>query len=237
MKRFTPVLALCVALGAVEFTYAQKLTLDDFSTGAYRKTLPTSNAGSDINLQKGAMIGGERETQFLACHHIPCTTAENQFGQTSGFQVRPSKKTGVPSALIFSAGYKMFPRLDVFYGVNGGITPLHLDLTRYDRLRVSYDGLNSVVNFNLELFSPTGSGILGCNLTSPTGSFPFTVDFPLKDFVGGGGGPIDLSDITLMDMISQSGGVADLGTLTFAITKFEAIPPSVPPATLSCTGH
>jgi len=231
MKQLTlSFLVLCVALVAAQFTHAQNLTLDDFSTGAYKKTLPTKTAGEDINVQKGTMIGGERETDFLTCHQIPCTTGENEFGQTSSFQMRPSKKADVPSAGIFSAGYKMFPRLDIFYGVNG----LDLDLKPYDRLRVSYDGLNSIVNFNIELWSPTGNGIDGCNLTSPTGSYPFTVDIPLAKFAVNGG-PIDFSHITLIDIISQSGGVGDLGTLTFAITKFEAIPASVPPANVTCT--
>jgi hypothetical protein len=212
-----------------------QLVIDDFSTGPYKKTLPTKTAVIDISVQKGKMIGGVRETQYLVCHQVPCNTAENEFGQTSSFQIRPSKNPDVPSALIFSAGYKMFPRLDVFYGVNGpDIVPLHLDLTSYDRLRVSFDGLNSVVNFNLQLYSPTGSGQLGCNLSSPS-SLPFTVDFPLVDFARPG--TIELGDITYMNIISQSGGVSDLGTMALAITKYEAIPASAPPGSFTCTGQ
>jgi hypothetical protein len=211
-----------------------QLLIDDFSSGPYKKTLPTKTAVTDISVQKGKMLGGVRETQYLVCHQVPCNTAENEFGQTAGFQIRPSKNADVPSALIFSAGYKTFPRLDVFYGVNGDIVPLHLNLTPYDRLRVSFDGLNSVVNFNLQLYSPTGNGQLGCNLSSPS-SLPFTVDFPLANFASPE--TIELSDITYMNMISQSGGVGDLGTMALAITRFEAVPATTPPASFTCLGN
>jgi hypothetical protein len=214
---------------------AQNLTIDDFSTGHYKKTLPTKTAAIDINVQKGKMIGGERETVYLVCHQIPCTTAESEFGQSATFEMRPSKGAGVPSALVFDAGYKTLPRLDVFYGINGGdVVPLHLDLSPYNRLRVSFDGLNSIVNFNLQLYSPTGNGQLGCNLGP--GSLPFTVDFPLVDFVTNAG-TVQLSDITYMNMISQSGGFSDLGTLSFAITRLEAVPATAPPASITCNGN
>lgn len=234
-RRFTlSFLALGLSLGAAQFVYAQNLTIDDFSTGHYKKTLPTKTDVVDINVQKGTMLGGERETQFLVCHQVPCTAAENEFGQTASFEMRPSKTPGVFSALVFDGGYKTFPRLDVFYGINGpNVVPLHLDLTPYDRLRVSFDGLNSVVNFNLQLYSPTGNGQLGCNLGP--GPLPFTVDFPLVDFVTNAG-TVDLSDITYMNMISQSGGVSDLGTLSFAITRLEAVPKTAPAASITCTG-
>jgi hypothetical protein len=229
-------LALCCAVGAAQPTFAQTLTLDDFSTGHYKKTLPAKTSAIDIHVATGNMIGGFRETQFLMCHQVPCTTGEDEFDVSSAFQVGSSKRPGVPSALVFSAGYKALPRLDVFYGIDGpDIVPLHLNLTPYDRLRVSFDGLNSIVNFNLQLYSPTGNGQLGCNLGP--GSLPFTVDFPIADFVPGTATIIDTANITYLNMISQSGGFSDLGTLAFAITKLEAVPASVPPASITCTGN
>jgi hypothetical protein len=234
-------LALCTALGAAQFTHAQNIycpdaqgrrcTIDDFSTGPYKKIMPTSTAVIDINVQRGKMTGGLRETVFEICHQVPCNAAEDEFGQTASVQIRPSKSADVSSALVFSAGYRTIPRLDIFYGVDGSnIVPLHLDLTPYDRLRVTFDGLNSSSAFNLELFSPTGSGILPCPLGQPH-SIPFTVDMPLAEFVV----PIDFSDITYMNLINE-GGVLDLGTLGFAITKFEAIPPGdVSTATITCS--
>jgi hypothetical protein len=217
-------LALCFAFATASFAPAQNLTLDDFSTGPYKKTLPTNTAASDHATTSGKMIGGSRDTFYIVCAQIPCTAAENPFGQTGTFQIRP-KKAGIPSALVFSSGYKIVPDLQVFYGSN---TPLALNLTPYDRLRVSFDGLTQVVNFNLQLYSNTGNGQLGCNL-GPLSSLPFTEDFPLADFVPGTGTTIDLSNITRVALLTESGD--------YAITKFEAITPSEPPGTFTCTGQ
>lgn len=52
-----------------------------------------------------------------------------------------------------SAGYKTWPRLDVIYGSTAS---LQLNLGSYDRFRVNFDGSNTVVNFNIVVFSPSG---------------------------------------------------------------------------------
>jgi hypothetical protein len=207
-----------------------QLTIDDFSTGTYKKTLSTS---SDDHTVTGTMIGGERNTYFRICQQIPCTVDENEFAQSATFQTRPSKKAGVPSALIMSSGYKTFPLIQIFWGIDGQnhVVPLHLNLSPYDRLRVSFDGLTEVLNFNLQLYTPTGNGQIGCNLlpVQPVQP-PYTVDFPLADFTLVGGTNIDFRDITYMDMISFFGG-------SYAITKYEAVPASAAPASFICTGH
>jgi hypothetical protein len=207
-----------------------QLIIDDFSTGADKKTLST---GSDDHIVTGTMIGGERKTYFRVCQQIPCTVAENEFAQSATFQTRPSKKAGVPSALIMSSGYKTFPLIQVFWGIDGqnNIVPLHLDLRRYDRLRVSFDGLTEALNFNLQLYTPTGNGQIGCNLlpVHPVPP-PYTVDFPLVDFTLVSGTTIDFTDITYLDMLSFLGA-------SYAITKYEAVPASAPPASFTCTGH
>jgi hypothetical protein len=230
--------ALCLICGATQFAHAQSnncasapptCTIDDFSTGAYPKVLFT---GSDLNVQTGSMIGNTRETYFLVCHQIPCTTAENEFAQSATLQIRPKKK-GAPAALILSGGYKTYPLIEVFWGVNGpNIVPLHLNLTPYDTLRVSFDGIDQVLNFNLQLYTPTGSAQLGCNL-SPIQPVPppYTVDFPLDDFVPGNGTTLNLKDVTYMDLIGNA-------SRNYAITKYEAInSATAPPASFICTGH
>jgi hypothetical protein len=207
-----------------------QLTIDDFSTGAYMKMLVT---GSDDHTATGTMIGGERTTYFRVCQKIPCAVDENEFAQSATFQTRPSKKAGVPSALIMSSGYKTFPLIQVFWGIDAQnvVVPLHLDLSPYNRLRVSFDGLIDVLNFNLQLYTPTGNGQIGCNLlpVRPVQP-PYTVDFPLLDFTLVGGTAIDFNDITYMDMLSFLGG-------SYAITKYEAVPASASAASFICTGH
>jgi hypothetical protein len=216
-------LALFFAFGAVSFTHAQTLTLDDFSSGSYKKTLPTNKAVSDHNVQTGTMVGGSRDTFYIVCAQVPCNPAENPFAQSATVQIRP-KKGRVPAALVFSSGYKIVPDLQVFYGL---AAQLQLDLTAYDRLRVTFDGLTQIVNFNLQLYSPTGNGQLGCNLP-PLTALSFTEDFPLADFVPGTGTTIDLRNISLVALLTESG--------EYAITRFEAVPASEPPATFTCKG-
>jgi hypothetical protein len=209
---------------------AAQLTIDDFSTGANKKTLST---GSDDHTVTGTMIGGERRTYFRVCQHTPCTVAENEFAQSATFQTGPSKNGAVSSALIMSSGYKTFPLIQIFWGIDGqnNVAPLHLDLRPYDRLRVSFDGLTEVLNFNLQLYTPTGNAQIGCNLlpVHPVKP-PYTVDFPLVDFTRVSGTTIDFGDITYMDMLSFLGG-------NYAITKYEAVSSSAPQPSFICTGH
>jgi hypothetical protein len=214
---------ITIAIRCQQIAVAQ-LTIDDFSSGAYKKTLAT---GDDTHTVTGTMLGGERYTYFRVCQQIPCKTAENEFAQSATFQTRLSKKAGVPSALIVSGGYKTFPLVQAFWGAH---TPLHLDLTQYDRLRVSFDGIGQVLNFNVQLYSAAGSGQLGCNLLPvQTAQPPYTVDFPFVYFASGDGTHIDFTEITYLDLLAFVGG-------DYAITKYEIIPASVPAASLTCTG-
>jgi len=112
-----------------------------------------------------------------------------------------------------------------FYG--SAANPLQRDLTPYDRLRVSFDGLSQVVGVNLELFSPTGNGRSPCALDISNNS-SFTADFPIADFVPGNGTTIDLHHISLVVLLT------DGTSLDYGITKFEAVPSSAPPATFTC---
>ena len=224
MKKQFPLsaLVLCFALGAAQFTHAQNLTLDDFSTGVYKQTLPTSTAISDQNIQTGNMIVGSRDPFYFVCHQVPCNAAENPFGQNA--TVKIGRNTGgISSALVFSSGYKIVPDPHVFYGSNA---PLQLNLNGYNRLRVTFDGLTQIVNFNLELYSPTGNGQLGCNLP-PLTPLSFTEDFPLADFVPN---TIDFGNISRVALLTESG--------EYAVAKFEAILSSdKSKATFTCTTH
>jgi len=216
----TAFLALPMALGMARVAAAQNLTLDDFSSGPYKKRLA---GGQDVATQAGTMIGGDRLTVFSVCQAKPCGL-QNPFGQAGAFQIRAKTKFA-PPALIYSAGYKVFPRLDVEYGAN---TPLQLDLSRYDRLRITFDGSDLVVNFNIVVFTPSGYRQTGCNLDPSL--VPVSIDFPLADFQG----KADFSNVSAIDVIFQSGSA--VGANDWAVTSFEAIAIGEPSAGRVCHG-
>ncbi len=196
-----------------------QLVLDDFSTGAYKVK---QASGQDINTQSGLMVGGDRFTVFTVCPPGPCG-ASNPFDQEALLQIRP----GSPSALIYSAGYKVAPRLDLQYGT---FTPLQLNLGAYDRFRVKFDASDLIVNFNIVVFTPSGWLQTGCNLSASTNSV--SIDFPFADFIGPANP--DFTNINAIDFIFQSGSA--MGTNNFAITSLEAVPPAAPPADVTCHG-
>ena len=213
-------LATILVLPLASVAHAQ-LTLDDFSTGLYKKQL---SSGHDTNTQAGTMIGGNRLTVFSVCQTNPCG-ASNPFAQSASFQVRQKTKL-TPSALIFSSGYKVAPRLDVEYGSTG---PLNLNLgSNYDRIRVNFDGSDLFVNFNILVFTGTSYSQTGCNLAASTN--PVSIDFPFAYFTKGA----DFTNISSIDFIFQSSSA--IGANDWAVTSFQAIPTGDPPAQITCYG-
>jgi hypothetical protein len=214
-------LLIVATLGLPQLARSQNRTLDDFSTGPYSKQL---TAGQDRATQAGAMEGGERLTVFLVCDTGPCGPA-NPFSQVGSFEVRPANDPS-PSALIYSAGYKAYPRLEMHYGA---VTPLRLDLgTNYDRIRVNFDGSDGVVNFNIVVFSPSGYSQIGCNLEPIASSV--SIDFPFANFQG----QADPTKIDVISFVFQSGTA--VGANDWAITSFEAVPTGAPAAPITCSG-
>ena len=218
------VLVIAAALAAPRLAVSQ-LMLDNFSTGAYHKQLVS---GTDLNLQSGSMIGGNRETVFFVC--LPPCGLSNPFAQPTSFQIRPGTKIA-PPALIHSAGYKVGPRLDVQYG---STAPLNLNLSAtYDRIRVTFDASDLFVNFNILVFTGGLYSQLGCNLAA--GTNPFTVDYPFASFTPGSGtSGADFSNLTVIDFIFQTSSA--IGANDWAVTSFQAIPIGAPPADRTCLG-
>jgi len=219
MKKYTYMALVAIGCLALPLAAHSALVLDDFSTGPHRARL---SSGQDLDIQSGSMIGGERVTVFEVCQSSPCG-AENPFDQDATAQIRP----GSPSALIYSAGYKLGPRLDVQYGT---FTPLQLNLDSYDRFRINFDGSDLVVNFNIVVFTPSGWRQTGCNLSASTN--PVSIDFPFADFTGPGNP--DFSDVMAIDFIFQTGSA--IGANDFAVTSLEAIPTGAPSAEVICHG-
>ncbi len=219
MPKYAAVILITLLSVALPRAAHSQLLLDDFSTGPYSVR---QSSGQDTNTQAGQMVGGERLTVFFVCPPGPCG-ASNPFDQEAGFQIRP----GSPSALIYSAGYKTGPRVDVQYGTN---TPLQLNLGQYDRFRVNFDGSDLFVNFNILVFTPSGWLQSGCNLAASTN--PVSIDFPFADFLGPG--TLDFTNINAIDFIFQTSSA--IGANDFAVTSFEAIPNAAPAAQITCHG-
>jgi hypothetical protein len=200
---------------------AQDLTIDNFKTGP-GKIGPITSGAKTASQTGAGIIGGTRTTTLQL-------DAVSEFAQPASVQFRPSAKKGVPSAMIWSVGYKAYPRIDLTYGASDA--PLNLNLSGYDRLRVSFDGLQQALNFNVTVFdSSLIGGGTGCGVDF-LGDVPITVDFPLSAMPRGDGGQIDWTSIEVIDFIFQGG---NLGSPNLAVTGIQAIPASDPPGMVTC---
>lgn len=206
-------LAAFASVVTPQAAHSQDLTIDDFSTGAGR--VGPMIGGTRLATQSGATILGGTRTEKLIL-------SDNEFLQPTQVEFRPSKNRSVPSAMIWSNSYKAFPRLELYYG------PLNLDLTSFDRLRVTFDGQQQLLNFNVEAFDINNHyAILPCPQLSLYQITSFTVDLPRANFQG----TIDWTNIKTIALIFQ-GGI--LGSPNLALTSIAALPASDPQGTVTC---
>jgi hypothetical protein len=165
------------------------LVLDNFQTGA-GKIQATSGTQSVTQTGSG-IVGGGRSISIV---YNPA--APSQFGQPSTLQVRPSADPKVlPPALIWSNGFDAVPGIEVEYAGQNADTPLGLNLTNYDRFRLSFEGLSGSIVLTAEVWyggSFNFYGYQSCGL--PASNIPFTVDIPFSAFNPG------LSPITWSDL-------------------------------------
>jgi hypothetical protein len=205
----TALLGIAVLASFPGSARAGSLILDDFTTGAYSKRL---HCGERSAFRNGTMVGGVRNTFFS----VPCDVGANAFDQTASLEIM---KDG---PLAFGAEIRVFHRVEVIYGIDHGnvFTPLNLDLTGFDRLRVKFDSNDLGLNFNVVVLMHDGTSLVqaACNLDP--GSVPFNVDLRFKeDFLTQAGTP-DWSDVDLIDVIFQSGSA--IGANDYAVTAFSA---------------
>jgi len=190
------------ALAAVA-AYPQKtLTIDDFRTGEFRST---TNCGDTFEeIQPGAgILGGYRLTRLVTANpnNRPC-----------GVEL-PS---GGP--LYMEMGVGVLYRLELIYGVDGdGVAvPLNLDLRPYDNLRLRFDSIDTLVNFNVVVFFPDASRAqFGENIVPP-GPGGRTVLMPKSSFVITG--KADWASVSSILVIAQTGGE----NTDFSISLFDA---------------
>lgn len=225
MKLTTKHYANVVALAAIALTpglmVAADFSLDNFATGPGKVSGVT---GTHNGTETGTgIIGGSRSITLTIGG-----ASDNPYQQPIQVQVLPSTAAGTPSALVWSVGYGSLPRIDLEYGATNSLA---LNLTAYNRLRVSFQGLSNVLNFNIAAWQASNNEgtAVGCNLAAY--SAPFTVDFPLSDFILKGK-ELDWSNIEAFDIIFQGGSAT--GSPSLAITGFSAVPSSDPAGTFTC---
>jgi hypothetical protein len=189
MTRILARLSLALALGpGLAAPAAAQLLVDDFTTGPYgvRRSSGTVSA-----LQTGAMLGGTRT--------IWLQVAGNPLGQQAGVSAGRGR-------FIVNQDTEVTSRVELFYGATAaGLTPLDLDLTAYDRIRVRFRSNFQVLNFNILAFtSPVGYNQLGYNVTPAWG--PFDQDFLFSDFIDNGGDWADTDYLWLIFQTWSPGG-------------------------------
>ena len=205
-------LALCLTLGAAQFTFAQDLNIDDFSTGAYASGFYASGA-SHPSLQNGSMMGGSRDTNMFICDTAKkgdCA-ARNPYKQPSSYGFFPATSTRA-AAMVQTAGYYVGPRIDMGYGFH---TPMDVNFGAYQKIRIDFQSLAQTLNFNIQLFTGGAYAQGGCNI--PAYTAPFSVELPLNKFVQTQG--FDFAHVNLINVIFQGGSA--IGSVSFGITSAE----------------
>jgi hypothetical protein len=144
-----------------------ELLVDDFSSGETLVSLNGSVPQIKRAYQAGSMLGGVRAVHF--------NQVTNEYGLTGSFAVR--KK-----AFISSQPFHTNHRFEILYGYDrkGNPNPFSLDVSGFQTLRVSFEGMNGGLNLNAQLLSGTVFRriLAGTNMGESAESF--TVDFDLR---------------------------------------------------------
>ncbi len=197
---------MCFAATLVFGQASSDLVIDDFKTG------PTGNSvagtsGMPTNTQTGSMLGGSRETVLHICGTDKCGPLENPFTQTGSAQVLTNK-----GALVVSAGYKVQPRLEIYYR---NIPQQSANLSsKYDQFQIVFDGLDHEVDLAITLYSPDkkNDGHTGSVCKVLPSDRPFVLSFPFSRFPV----PEHLKATSNIALVFQTTGA---GGLDFAITS------------------
>ena len=205
-------LALCFVVGAAQFTFAQDLILDDFTTGHYSG--PAVRSGTQTSTQFGGMIGGARDNGLFICNPKikgDCAS-RNPYVQPSAYGFFPAKG-GQPTSMVVTGGYFTGPpRFEMDYGFH---TPMDVNFSAYQKIRVSFSGLTQTLNFNIQVFTdPSDHALGGCNVPALAG--PFSVELPLSKFSIQGPN-FDFGHIRLIQVIHQDGSA--VGGMAFGVTS------------------
>ncbi len=209
-SRHIPVLLLLLVMAAV--AWSQELVIDDFSSGPLTITLPTGGVTSRQINQPATTVVGNFRTTFLVIPSDP-------YNQQAVLHI-PGSVGGGP--LTFSSGVRTFHGLQLIYGldVRGQLqaAPMSLNLGGYDRFRIYFDALDTVLNFVILVQSLGGGTSEAAQNLNPI-PLPNYVDFLFSSFTTNAT-PADFSNLAVLLFLNQTGQAA--GSSDFAITKLVA---------------
>lgn len=190
--------------------------IDDFTTGSFYRPTPAAVATTVITAP-GAWGGSRAITTYGNIGTSP------SYGQTSSVSNGLNAAHAVvPPALVLSAGYQVFPRVESAYGTKKAFS---FNLSAYDRLRVTFGNLEYSLNFNAQMQSggPAGNLIIwGCNFAPTALGYGLTADMPFSDYPG-----FDFKNVSAVYLILQA-------STNWSVQKVEVVGPSTPPAALTC---
>ena len=184
-------------------------TVDDFKSGRYSVVI---RSGEDAKVQPGTMMGSNRYTRIIV--------GDEAANPRGGVGVLDIVEGSDPDHghFVVSAGYQVYPRIEVLYGVDalGQLAPLHTNLAALgDRFRLHFDGSDSQVSVIVEVFTNGVYAILADTLV-PSRQ-PSTMDFNFADFQG----DVDWQNIDYIALIVQ----ANFGSEDWALTRIEIAQP------------
>jgi hypothetical protein len=174
------------------------IVIDDFSTGTFSQAVGITGyndpATMYIGQQSGSMLGGWR-TVALETGGVNGATNVSTVGVENG-------------AFRMNLGDDVAHRLGISYGATpNGPTPLGLDLSGEDRLRLEFTDNSAGLNFNILLFDNASSYLqIGSNIT-PSAT-PFAWDFLFSDGVLGASPGVtnfNFSNVNAIYLQSQTG--------------------------------
>lgn len=206
-------LALALS-GALALPTAQAVVIDDFSSGPAALAMHAARApggDSGVFTETGTMAGGTGTWSLLL---------RGDPSLSGSLDVSPA---GLDLRTDLGIGH----RLDLYYGSVAG-TPMHLDLSQESTLRFSFAeaplGISVVVllYYRNELDNYSEIGINAAQHDAP-----FNVDFSLAEFAAHPADVqrgADLSFVSHIHVITQSGSVTSFGGEGFRLTSISAVP-------------
>jgi len=224
---FTRIAAVAATLSLAGQAAAQTLPIiDDFTTGPmssqFNGAKQTGNLFKSATQRGSHILGGTRTTFFFL------NQAANPYRQDANIQVTPGN-ANAPASFLLSSGYYADAVPYLVYGIVDGIgaKPLHVDLTQYDRIRVTFGPVSGGIQSDIEIWAGTAESILGCGvLQSET---PQTVDYPLANFSG----DANLAAVTGILFETEEGGV--YGGYNYGVTSIAMVAPGAPAGDVTCT--
>jgi len=170
---------------------AASLIIDDFMTGPTRLS---SDGGTVKETKTGTMVGGAREIVLGVTPH--------PFAQETSITVLKHDDAG---HLIVSSGLHSSWGTYLVYGhgVAGATTPLDLNLSAYDTIRLDFGSNDLPTSGAIGLYE--AGEYATANWYAEPSNNPFSVDIPCASFTTNSGNPPPLEHVDQIVVLLQSG--------------------------------